>query len=158
MKIKCLIAVTTLTLVVGIAFAGFVQPASVIVDLDNQFASGDMWTARTAKDDDVGIGCGVRQFDDGTDSFSFGFCQAEDSDGNSIACFTQNAALLETMRATSAFAFITFQWTGDNMDVPRTQNIIRSRATPPERSSMTRMRLTRARNPLNATMIGRTRI
>ncbi|MGB0513427.1 MAG: hypothetical protein ACPGJE_01150, partial [Wenzhouxiangellaceae bacterium] len=42
------------------AYAGFVQPAVVDVDLDNRFASGDMVSARFADDDVSFIGCGTR--------------------------------------------------------------------------------------------------
>ncbi len=113
MKIKILLSTAALTLLAGVAFAGLVQPAPVMVDLDNMNAQGDQWTARTANNDVEFIGCGNRVFDDGVNSFSFGFCQASDSEENQITCFSQNANLLDAMKATSAFAFITFNWRDD---------------------------------------------
>ena len=114
MKIRNLLLVTALTLVAGIAFAGLKQPAAVVVDLDNMNAFGDQNTARIARDDVSFIGCGTRDFDDGIITpFSFGFCQAGDSDEIQIVCFTQNATLMDAMKAHSAFAFITFSWQDD---------------------------------------------
>lgn len=107
MKIRCLLSIATLTLLAGVTSAGFVQPAAVIVNLDEMFAQGDQVTARTAKNDVEGIGCGIRVFDGG---FTFGFCQAADSDGVEGFCFTENPDLLDAMKATSAYAFITFGW------------------------------------------------
>ena len=108
MKIRNLLSITALTLMAGVTFAGLVQPAAVIVDLDNEFAQGDQWTARISKNDVEFIGCGIRLFDFGSGSFEFGFCQAADSDDVSIFCSTQNADLISAIRATSAFAFVTF--------------------------------------------------
>jgi len=113
MKIKYGLIVAALTLVTGMASAGFVQPAEVEVDLVNMFAFGDQHTARNAKNDVEFIGCGIRLFDDGINQFTFGFCQAGDSAEVQITCFTQNANLLDTMKATSDFAFITFSWRDD---------------------------------------------
>jgi hypothetical protein len=101
----------------SIAVAGFVQPAVVLVDLDNKFAQGDMWTARTANNDVEYIGCGTRVTEDGVGgTFLFGFCQAGDADGNEIVCFTQNQDLLDAMKSTSDFSFITFSWVDDGLD------------------------------------------
>lgn len=74
---------------------------------------GDQLTARTADNDVEFIGCGIRIFDDGGAAFTFGFCQAGDSAEVQITCFTENPALLEAMRAASAYAFITFSWEDD---------------------------------------------
>ena len=108
MKVKYLL-IALLTAFAGAAYAGLTQPAVVEVDLVGGFAQGDQVTARTAKEDNVFIGCGIRIFDNGV-PFTFGFCQAEDSDGDHIICVTQEPGLLEAMRSTSAYAFITFSW------------------------------------------------
>ena len=111
MKTKHLLSATALMLAAGIAFAGFVQPAPVDVNLVNMRALGDQWTARSSDNDVEFIGCGVRVTDDGVNPpFAFGFCQAGDSDGNEITCFTMNPNLLNTLGANSDFAFITFDW------------------------------------------------
>ncbi len=110
MKLK-LIVTWILAFSASIAFAGaVVQAAGVEVDLDNRVAVGNMMFARIAKNDEEFIGCGIRVFDDGVTPFSFGFCQAGDSEENRITCFTMNPNLLDVMKATSAFSFITFSW------------------------------------------------
>ena len=111
MKTKRLLSVTILTLLAGFAYAGLVQPAPVSVDLVNMFAQGDQFTARTSAGDTELIGCGTRSIDNGTGNpFGFGFCQAADAEGDEITCFTQRDKLMDEMRATSAYAYITFAW------------------------------------------------
>lgn len=112
---KILTLITALSVLLpALAFAGVTQPAPVVVDLDVNFASGDQWTARSSKNAVEFIGCGVTQYDDGAGGvFSVGFCQAGDADGVTVACFSQSTELLATMRATSAFAFISFSWNPD---------------------------------------------
>lgn len=73
-----------------------------------------MVTARFSDNYGEFIGCGVRVFEDGASSaFEFGFCQAEDADGERGFCNTQNAALLQAMKSTSDFSFTTFSWNAD---------------------------------------------
>ena len=99
----------------GAAFAGFTQPQSVVVDLVNRSAIGDMVTARFSENDVELIGCGVRYFDDGAGGAIFiGFCSAADADDNQIICFTENAGLIEAIKAISDYSFITFGWDADN--------------------------------------------
>lgn len=113
MKIKYLLSIAALTLLVGGASAGVVQPAAVQIDLTNMFAQGDQVTARTSKNKFAFIGCAIRVFDDGVDLFSFGFCQASVSEIGTIVCFTLSPDLLDAIKATSAYAFITFSWQDD---------------------------------------------
>lgn len=115
MKLRYLFATLFLTLLAGSGYAGLTQPAPVQVDLELEFALGDQLTARTSDDDDVFIGCGIRIFDTGGSPFTFGFCQGRDSEGDRITCFTTNPDLLEIMRSTSAYAFITFSWQDDGI-------------------------------------------
>jgi len=99
-----------------VAHAGQSQPAEVAVDLTNLTASGDMLSARLDRDDDVFIGCGIRVFDDGAGgTFEFGFCQAEDNEGERGFCNTDSTGLLEAMKATSDFSFVTFSWDEDGV-------------------------------------------
>lgn len=101
-------------LLASAAIAGQTQPAPVDVDLAMGFAQGDMLTARDDDDDDVFIGCGVREFDDGAGgAFSFGFCQAEDAAAEAVLCFTTNTDLLDAIRASSDRSFITFSFVDD---------------------------------------------
>jgi hypothetical protein len=114
MKYKYLLAVGSFALIFSGAYAGGTQQAPVDVDLDNQIASGDMVTARYSSDKNEFIGCGSRHFDDGVNSFRFGFCQAEDQDGDQFTCFTENAGLLDRIDGISDFSFITYSWNTDD--------------------------------------------
>ena len=114
MKLKLGIAYAAAALVSAPAFAGFTQPAIVQVDLDARTATGDIISARDAKDPDVFIGCGTRNFDDGAGGvFNFAFCQAEDADGDSVVCNTTNPELVRTIREINDSSFITFGWDDD---------------------------------------------
>lgn len=114
MKIRHALAASALTIMASVAYAGLTQPAPVDVDLAGFFAQGDQLTARTSAGDTQFIGCGSRTTDDGLGfTFQFGFCQAEDADGDRIICTTQNPFLIEAMRSTSDYAYITFSWQDD---------------------------------------------
>jgi len=102
------------TLIIGIslifslnALAGKTRPAEVVVDHDLMTASGDMWSARTAKDDVSVIGCGVKKF---AGDYSYGFCQATDANDVFIACFTEDSFLLDAIYASSTYSYIRFNW------------------------------------------------
>ena len=111
MKARYVIVTAILALFSSIAIAGLTTPAPVIVDLENRVAQGDMWTARTAKNDVEFIGCGTRMTDDGINPpFLFGFCQAADADDVQILCVTQNPGLLDYMNSASDFSYVTFGW------------------------------------------------
>ena len=114
MKKLLLIVFTAIAMVSSVALAGLIQPVSVEVDLVNGFAQGDMFTARTAMNDVEFIGCGVRDFDDGAGlEYRWGFCQAADADEIQIVCYTESEYLLDTIRASAAYSFITFNWVDD---------------------------------------------
>ncbi|NNE40534.1 MAG: hypothetical protein HKN14_06410 [Marinicaulis sp.] len=96
------------------AFAGQVQPAIIDVDLTTNFAGGDMVTTRYSRFDNTFIGCGIRKFDDGAGgATAFGFCQAEDRDGENAFCNTANAALLDAISSSADYGYITFSWNPD---------------------------------------------
>ena len=98
------------------AFGGSVQPFPVDVDLVALSANGDMVTARYSANDNEFIGCGIRVFDDGAGgTFSFGFCQAEDRDGERAFCNSQNPDLLDAISSSGDFGFITFNYDEDGV-------------------------------------------
>ena len=95
-------------------WAGQVQPSAVDVQLDNFFASGDLVSARTAKNDDVFIGCGTRNVEaDGVSIFNWAFCQAADEEGDSVTCLTYNPELVQTVREINDSSYVTFSWSDD---------------------------------------------
>jgi len=115
MKARHVLISAILAIFSSVAVAGFVQPVPVSVDFDNNIAQGDMFTARTASNDVEFIGCGIRHIDDGVNELLFGFCQASDADENRVVCFTQTESLLETIRSSAAYSFITFSWVDDGI-------------------------------------------
>ena len=117
MKVRHFVMTASMLLVSGIVLAGYTQPAAVqvLVNPDGSgFAEGDMVTARFADNDLDFIGCGVRTFADGAGVFESGFCQARMADGSpdgvSGFCNVFNPELLDTMKATSDFSYVTFSW------------------------------------------------
>jgi hypothetical protein len=114
-----LISIAALSLVISTASAGTVQPAPVMIDLDNMQAQGDMATARFSDNEFEFIGCGVRQFDDGSGGdFTFGFCQARVADDAGIVCVTLRSSLIDAMKSIGDYSFITFGW-DENGDCTR---------------------------------------
>ncbi|HEY0659887.1 MAG TPA: hypothetical protein VGD21_00975 [Lysobacter sp.] len=97
--------------------AGLVQPAVVEVTTNadgSGNAFGNMVTARFADNDVEFIGCGIRFFDDGAGgTFELGFCQAANSADEAGFCQTTRPDLLEAMKATGDYSFITFAWNPD---------------------------------------------
>lgn len=102
----------SLVLLAGGASAGYEQPYAVDVDLTNLTAAGDQWSGRTDANDDVHIGCGVRYAGAGFGGpYHYGFCQAEDADGESIICTTFDSDMVEIMEGAADFSFLIFAWT-----------------------------------------------
>lgn len=110
LKPKIVLAGLATALLSSVAFAGFVQPAPVIVDTTARTATGDQVTARYSKNDVEFIGCGMRTTRTGAGIFTFGFCQATDAAGTNILCSTEDAELLDAISSSAAFSFITFSW------------------------------------------------
>ena len=114
MKYTRILFIGILAALSSAVFAGLVQPAPVTItvspDDSSTSASGDMITARFSDNEVENIGCGVRVIENEFGGFQFGFCQAIDSDETSVFCSTQNADLLEAMKAVSAYSFITFSF------------------------------------------------
>jgi hypothetical protein len=114
MRMKQLIAVSTLVLGSSAAMAGLVQPSPVEVTLFGNgggIGSGDMVSARFSKDTVAFLGCGVRRIYTVDGSFVvFGFCQARTSTGVNGFCSTEDPALVEALASISDYSFITFTW------------------------------------------------
>ena len=114
MKARHVLISAILAISSSIAVAGQVTSVELILYKVGRCAQGDMFTARTSLNNFEFIGCGVRQFDDGAgNEFAFGFCQAGDADENQVTCFTQTESLLETMRSSAAYSFISFSFVDD---------------------------------------------
>jgi hypothetical protein len=78
-----------------------------------RMALGDMVTARFSDNDIEVIGCGTRMWTTGTPTFRWGFCQVRDAANVNQLCFTENPDLLDMMKSTADYSFITFAWDAD---------------------------------------------
>lgn len=114
MKIIHIAGILLLAAFSTLAIAGYTQPAPVSVTLNpdgSGHATGDMVSARYSDNDIENIGCGTRIYDDGAGgSWYYGFCQARDASGVQSFCATERADLLDIMKATSDYSFITYTW------------------------------------------------
>jgi hypothetical protein len=116
MRSKSLFVMAAAMLVSISGYAGFTQPAPVMIEIDglNGIATGDMVSARNSTNEFEFIGCGMRAFDDGAgDAFYTGFCQASLEEGVTYTCFTFNKALLDGIQMVADASFITFSWVDD---------------------------------------------
>ena len=117
MKLRHLVSAFALALFTTLAIAGNTQPAPITVTLNadgSGSASGDMITARFAENEFEFIGCGIRIYDDGAGgTYQWGFCQVADSTDTRGFCSTMRTDLLDIMKATSDYSFITFAWNAD---------------------------------------------
>ena len=110
-KSRIAIAGAGLAMLSTAAFGGLVQPAIVDVDLTSMFAGGDMVTARYSDNATEFIGCGIRKISDGMGgTFDFGFCQAEDREGDRIICNSTDPAVLDAISSSGDFGYVTFSW------------------------------------------------
>lgn len=119
MKMK-LALVAAIAMIATDAAAGLTQPAEVDVDLTNSIALGDQVSARYTADATQFIGCGMRRRAlAGGGYFDNGFCQAEDAKGEHIVCQTTDAGLLEAIRSSGDYGFITFSWDAKTSECTR---------------------------------------
>lgn len=117
MKIKNILFLLALLLLSVTVYAGYVQPAPVIIDYyeGGGHAQGDMITARNSTNEFEFIGCGKRAYVDGAGGvFNWGFCQASLEEEGNVSCFViDNPALMEGINTISDSSFISFSWEDD---------------------------------------------
>ena len=94
------------------AFSGEIASFSVFIDLENGYAEGDMFTARSSENSLENIGCGRRIADfeiiPGTGLTDYAFCQATNSEGQYVQCFTTDPAKMEVIATASAYSYLLF--------------------------------------------------
>lgn len=114
MRIKHVISIGALILGSSVALAGKVQPAPVLVTLNDDgsgSASGDMVSARFSDNEVEAMGCGIRRFDDGAgNSYEYAFCQATAADAVRGVCFTESPTLIKAVADVSDYSYISFAW------------------------------------------------
>ena len=115
MKSARLLLAAGLSLFITSSFAGLVQPAPVIVEINpdgSGYASGDLQTARNSKNRIEMIGCGSRYIETGTGVFKFAFCQAVMDDGSTDGvrafCTAPDNELIDAIQELNDTSFVTF--------------------------------------------------
>jgi hypothetical protein len=94
-----------------LAWAGDISDVFVEIDLVERSARGNMLDARFSDNEFERIGCGISSFafSDGSVSQQ-GWCQASLMKGENTICFTENWALLDSIKAINDYSFISFRW------------------------------------------------
>lgn len=117
MHLKQLTIVFLAICIPALVLAGAVEPRPVEVNLNpdgSGNAQGSMSTARFSDNDVEYIGCGVRIWSQPDGSYMhWGFCQAKAADGTQSICNTEDPEMLDVMKATGDYSFITFEWDAD---------------------------------------------
>lgn len=93
--------------------AGSSIDSPVEIDMEAKSALGNMKTARFSSNEFEQIGCGTRTIGatETDPAFSWGFCQAQVAEGESVICFAyDNPELVDQMKSLASFSFITFRW------------------------------------------------
>ena len=93
-------------------FSGVSVSIPVFIDLENGYAEGDMFAARSSGNIVENIGCGRRISDfeivPGTGLTNYAFCQARNSEGQYVQCFTTDPAKMDVIATASAYSFLLF--------------------------------------------------
>lgn len=101
----------------GLVSAGAYEPRPVDIEVNGDGsgnATGGMTTARFSDNDVEYIGCGIRLYAMPDGSYMhWGFCQAKDASGTQAFCNTQDPKMLDVMKATGDYSYITFEWNSD---------------------------------------------
>ena len=123
----------------GSAGEGLIDDPAVTIDFfedaqgvvhDRGWVNGQMWSARSSKNDVEIIGCGYRaaELDDGMGGifvYKWGFCHARDVNEVYVVCYTENPELLDAMQATTSFAWIWFGFTEPDHDLAGREGVRR---------------------------------
>ncbi|AFU99198.1 hypothetical protein [Simiduia agarivorans] len=95
------------------SFAGAAIDVPVEIDMEARTAMGNMKTARFSDNKAEQIGCGTRTFGatDTSPGFTFGFCQAQVVEGESVICFAYDKPdLIDQMKSVASFSYVGFRW------------------------------------------------
>ncbi|MBV1908210.1 MAG: hypothetical protein KUG78_02755 [Kangiellaceae bacterium] len=111
MKKRLINLCAALCLFSPLALAGSTSDIFVEIDLEARHAKGNMLDARFSDNEFERIGCGISSLDlsDGSVSQQ-GWCQASLTKGENTICFTENWALLDSIKAIDDYSYISFRW------------------------------------------------
>ena len=126
MKILFGILLAGMLIVPSLGFTGdgIINDPAVTIEFaedDSGFANGQMWSARSSKNDVEMIGCSYKAIElpdggGGVFVYKWGFCQARDVNDVHVVCYSENPELLDAMQATTPFAWAQFSFTEHDPD------------------------------------------
>jgi len=121
MKSLLTIVVVILALISSPLYAGKDTSVTVSIEfdvdengvvLDSGRVTGNMWNARSSKNDVEAIGCFYRAIENEDGSVhKWGRCRAWDANEVTVVCYTFNPEMLDALQAITAFSYVRFWFT-----------------------------------------------
>lgn len=106
------IAVVVSALMPSTLYAGAAATGEVSIEFyteDTGEAFGNMWLARSSKNDVEIIGCSFKgELDGQGGSLKWGWCRARNASGVEVLCLTDDENLLDALQAISPFSWVRF--------------------------------------------------
>lgn len=94
-----------------LAWSGSTSDILVEIDLVERSARGNLLDARFSANEFERIGCGISSFAfPNGETSQQGWCQASLTKGENTICFTENWALLDSIKAIDDYSYISFRW------------------------------------------------
>lgn len=113
MKSILTIVVVVSALMPSTLFAGAAATGEVSIDFNEGVAEGNMWLARSSKNDVEIIGCSSKG--DVVEG-KWAWCRARDASGVQVFCLTEDENLLDALQAISPFSYVRFEFTNLTQD------------------------------------------
>lgn len=121
MKFMLTIIAIVLVLVPATMYAGTAATSELSIEFTSEgsgVASGNMWLARSSRNDVEVIGCSFKgEVDPDTfESWNWGWCRARDASGVQVLCLTYDDNMLDAMQAISPFSWVRFVFENATQD------------------------------------------
>ena len=111
MKKQIIKTMAFLSLFSPLIWAGSTSDIFVEIDLIERHAKGNMLDARFSENEFERIGCGLSSYVlSNGDIAQQGWCQASLTKGENTICFTENWALIDSIKAIDDYSYISFRW------------------------------------------------
>ena len=117
MKLLQSLVPAVLLLVCAQAFAGAYNAAPVYIDIEEQWAEGNLIAARFSDNDAERIGCAVGNGVLSPDPANahYAYCEASLVAGESVSCLTYDPAMIDTIASINSFSYVYFRWNDEGM-------------------------------------------
>jgi len=115
MKFIQLLLTATMVLLSSLAFAGEFKIAPVTIDLDNQWAEGNLIAARFSKNPHERIGCAVGNGVKSPfgDNGAYAYCEAALRPKLKAFCASDDPSMIDTIASINIFSYVYFEWKDD---------------------------------------------